>query len=107
MARPLVITDWHREDINAALTARGWSGPHPAEPEAYFEGERLSFLRDNATLLVSFVADVGAGYNGPKSLEEAVATRQGVPDARLWLNRRRDSKWRSELIAWADSVSAT
>ena len=100
-----MITDWHREDIKAALNARGWLGPEPGQPEAYFEGEQIVFTRDASTLFVSFVADLGTGHTGPRSLEEAVALRQGEPEARLWLHRRRDSKWRGELANWADAVS--
>ena len=100
-----MLKDWHREDIIAALIARGWVGPDIAEPETYFVGERLLFTRGESKLEVAFLADLGTGYTGPKSLEEALATRPGFADALLWLHRRRDSKWRTELYTWSEAVS--
>ena len=101
-----MITDWHREDIASALNRRGWVGPERLEPEAYFEGERSVFRRGSQELNVSFVSDLGDGYAGPRSLEEAIATRHGSSEARLWLHRRRDSKWRRDLFRWADVASS-
>ena len=75
------------------------------EPESYFEVERVVYDRDGVLLEVSFVSDLGAGYTGPKSLEEAIVHLPKRGEARLWLHRTRNSKWRAELIKWAEAIA--
>ena len=99
------MKDWHREDIVDALKKESWDGLKILEPQSYHEGERLAFTRNGITLQVSFVADLGKGYTDKKSLEEAIGKREGIPEARLWLHRRRDSKWQKELLIFVEAIS--
>lgn len=97
---------WHRDDIVQALVEHGWTGAKSTPGEAYFEGYRLLFARGAELLEVAFLADVGTGFTGERSLEEAVGRRHGTPTVSLWLHRRRDAKWKRELSRWAGDLSA-
>jgi hypothetical protein len=99
------MKDWHRTDVFAALTERGWGAPSPLPilPEqAHYIGETYSFTRNSERVQVYFVADFGTGLNGPQSIEAAIA----MPcDEQLWLRRTRDTKWRRAVAFWANRIS--
>lgn len=98
-----MLKPWHRAEIFEALARRGWSAPEPLPTESYEVGEQYQFLRGGELLLLSFMADLGTGYQDPASIEEAVATHQPSGSVRrLWLNSRSDAKWRQALLQWAD-----
>ena|SRR5688572_5460478 len=97
-----MLKSWHREEIIAALAHRGWSAPETLEPDSYEIGEKYLFRRNDETLILLFIADLGAGYTGPNSLEEAVAVHEpSGATARLWLERRPNAKWKQALSFWA------
>ena len=56
-----MLKSWHREDVFAALTARGWSGPMPLKypKDWYYVGESCAFGGENGALRLYFVADIG------------------------------------------------
>jgi hypothetical protein len=101
-----MLTKWHRSDIFTALNKRRWEGPFPnsvSEEERRYVGESYSFRRQDEQLKLYFVADFGDGYSGPKSIEAAIGVGFGRDE--LWLHRTRDSKWRRQLLFWADLLS--
>jgi hypothetical protein len=104
-----MLTDWHKNDIYEALRRRGWQGPNElpfSREQLYYVGEACYFQRSAESVHLHFVADIGTGFHGEKSIESVVASFEGDPALYdLWLQRTRDSKWRVELIAWADRVS--
>jgi hypothetical protein len=99
-----MLKPWHKEDIWAALRARGWTDPVAVTPTDYAVGQAYAVSRANDHLTLLFVADVGQGYTNDKSLEEVLIA--GRTTHSLWLNRRRDAKWRADLHAWADALSS-
>lgn len=99
------MKDWHRTDVFAALTERGWSAPSPLSvlPEqARYVGEAYGFTRNGKSVDLFFVADFGTGLNGRHSIEAAIAMPS---DEQLWFRRARDSKWRRALTFWANRIS--
>ncbi len=99
------MKDWHCSDIFDAMAKRGWEGPLPVEvslAERGYVGESYSFRREGEEVQLHFVADVGTGFDGPESIE-AVVTKP--IEHELWLRRIRDSKWKRQLLVWADRVS--
>src|SRR5687768_6249026 len=98
------MKDWHREDIISALLSRPWDARERQAREHYFVGESLFFSRNESRVRVTFIADLGEGFTGLDSLEEAVA-ESGSTSRLLWLSRRRDSKWRAALAEWADGLA--
>jgi hypothetical protein len=104
-----MLKDWHKNDIFEALRQRGWQGPKElpfSREQLYYVGEAYSFQRSPESVHLHFAADIGTGFNGVKSIESAVASFEGNPTLYdLWLHRTRDSKWRAELVSWADRVS--
>jgi len=100
-----MLKPWHKEDIWAALRARGWTDPVAGASTDYTIGQAYDVSRANDHLRLLFVADAGQGYTGDKSLEEVIVA--GRTTDRLWLHRRRDAKWRAELHAWADALSGS
>lgn len=99
------MKDWHRVDIFAALAERGWSSPSPHQilpEESGYVGEAFSFERKDEAIELYFVADFGAGFDGPQSVEAVHAKPSGDE---LWLHRTRDSKWIRALAFWANRVS--
>ena len=100
-----LMKDWHRSDIFDALIQRGWEGPVTFEVssnEASYVGEGCSFRRSGGHVQLFFVADIGTGFTGPESIEAVVAKPTG---GELWLHRTRDSKWKRQLLFWANRVS--
>jgi len=58
-------------------------------------------------LNLHFVADYGAGYHGPDTIESIAGHLVGEPNEyALWPRRTRDAKWKASVIEWADQVSA-
>lgn len=101
-----MLKDWHRGDIFSALEARGWHDPSREPDDCYYVGESYMFSKADRRLHVAFVADIGTGFSTEKSLEEVVATLDGVTDrAELWLSRRQDGKWRTALREWVDHIT--
>ena len=98
-----MLKPWHKEDIWAALAARGWSVPVPVQAGYYTVGEAYRINRSQTEATLLFVADAGQGFTGPKSIEEVVL--EGQAASRLWLHRTRDRKWQAELYKWADQLS--
>jgi hypothetical protein len=104
-----VLKAWHKDDVFAALAARGWSDPMPLDyqKEWNYVGEAYSFVRANRKLKLYFVADFGTGFQGVGSVESAAAWIDGDPrEYDLWLKRSRDGKWRAALIKWADDITS-
>ena len=104
-----MLKDWHKNDIFEALRRRGWQGPNelPLSHEQFcYVGEAYSFQRSAKSIHLYFAADFGTGFDGEKSIESVVALFEGDSALYdLWLHRTRDSKWRAELVSWADRVS--
>ena len=102
-----MLKPWHRDDIFAAQSSRGWSNPVQLEvsPDWYAVGEAWTATRLQETLKMFFVSDYGTGYKGIDSIESVSATVGGTdrkPD--LWLHRRRDSKWKAALSEWVAAI---
>ena len=99
------MKDWHREHIFAALAEHDWSAPIPQTVDSYEVGEAYSFSRGSESLQLRLVADLGAGFQGLKSVEEAVAIREDGYRAEFWLVRRQNSRWQQALSRWATQAS--
>jgi hypothetical protein len=102
-----MLKTWHKEDIFAALKSRGWGEPSPLDVVSYMVGESYAFTRGAEVLKLFFVADMGAGFTGKKSIEAASARiePEGEPYD-LWLRSARDARWKKELHDWAEQVSS-
>ena len=102
-----VLKDWHKEDVFAALVAHGWDGPRTLEYSTawYYVGEAYSFVRGKAELKLYFVADIGTGFRGAKSIESVAAWIDDHPrEYDLWLRRVQDAKWKFSVLVWVDGV---
>jgi len=103
-----VLKDWHKEDIFRALNDRGWSGPFPLDTVSRVVGESYLFVCGEESLNLFFVADMGTGLQGKKSIEAVWAqTKLSKERYELWLHRKKDAKWKKELHDWAEEVSST
>ena len=98
------MKDWHRSDIFAALVELGWTVPVPIQipPEQYHVGEAYQLSRGSDAIELYFVADIGTGFHGLRSIEAVVAEPSGEE---LWLHRTRDSKWQMQLTFWANRLA--
>ena len=95
---------WHREDIFSELIQNGWSSPVKEIDENYYVGEAYSSIKNDKSLHLSFVSDLGEGYTGIESIEELIAIPDQGDRQLLWLNRRRDNKWRIALNSWVNNI---
>ena len=92
-----------------ALQKRGWTGPalvqHPSD--WYYVGEAWCFTRDNRTLNLYFVADLGTGFHVPGTIESVACRLDGdQSEYDLWLERTRNTKWKASVVRWAEELSA-
>ena len=103
-----MLKDWHKEDVFAALVAHGWDGPKTLEysTDWYYVGGACSFVCGKAELKLYFLADIGTGFHGAKSIESIAAWIDDDPrEHNLWLRRVQDAKWKSSVIVWVCDVS--
>lgn len=98
------MRNWHREDIFLTLIGAGWSNPIVENNENYFVGEAYSSKKGAKSLHLLFVCDLGEGYTGLGSIEEVVAIDEKGRKHELWLDRRRDNKWRVAVSRWAKEL---
>ena len=94
------MKSWHKEDIFAAFLKAGWQEPIANENDCFFVGESYRIQKNHTVLTLSFVSDVGIGYQGVKSIEEVIAMTETGDRYELWLMRRRDNKWHNALATW-------
>ena len=102
-----MLKDWHKEDVFNALKNRGWNGPLLLDAVSGVVGESYAFTRDEEELELFFIADIGTGLEGKKSIEAARAiAKPDKEEFNLWLHRTRDAKWKKELHSWAEQISS-
>jgi len=97
---------WHREDIFSALMGAGWSEPITIEENCYSFGESYRLQKADDTITLSFISDLGAGFQGIKSIEEVIALTNSGEKHELYLNQRRDSKWRHAVATWVKELES-
>ena len=102
-----MLRPWHRADIFAALAEHHWSAPVRVEADSYEVGEAYVLHRGEESLMLRFVADLGTGFTGARSIEQVVGTYHSSGlECNLWLHRRSAGKWKRELSDWANTLSA-
>jgi hypothetical protein len=99
-----MLNTWHKEDIVDSLQVHGWVSPSPIESDCYFVGEAYELSKGACYLQLYFEADVGTGFQGPKSVEQVAAKTTNGENYELWLSRTRNQKWKKALARWSASI---